>query len=856
MTVLSFRMPWRFLRGSVGRWTLTVIALACGVGLVCAIELVSGAVFEAFAEIVDTMAGRSALQVTAAEGGLFPEEVAAAVGAVPGVELAVPVVSAAAFTTDGSGEQLTVHGVDITNDAAVRVYEPAGAAGPELEDPLVFLSQPDSVLLTREFAARRQIGVGDRVELDTPSGRRRFTVRGLLAPEGVARVQGGTLVVMDIAAAEAAFTRPGLVNRVDVVVRRDADLERVADAVRAVVPAGLAVETPAQRKVDLHKVMQSSRTLLRAVALLGLLAAFLIAFSRLTTAFEARTAELAVLRAVGVRARRVWWELAKESLLVGAAGVALGIPLGIGTGRLLLPLIATTTALSAKLVSTEATLTIRLPSLALAAALGLLAVVLAAALPARRAARVAVAEALRQRGIEQGGGRDGVPWAIRALILIATVGASALHAANGSVPWGLAASALAVIAAALAARPLLLILERPLGLALRLAGPSGRLAQATLLHNPRRSALAIAALGVGLGTVLWLSVIARSFEQSVIDVMPGVLRADLAASSAHIGAGYVEAPVDEALVSDLLRVPGVAAVVGEQAIDWRYAGGPIAINAFDPAYFTNPAFGHWPLIGPQDPELWEGVARGATVVVSENFARNLHARVGDRIDLDTPGGPLAVRIAGVTPDFLSPRGTIEMSRDLYVRYWDDRHVVRALVKVEAGMDPEQVRSAIGAALGTRYGLKIWSLGVLVDWFATQVRRAFRAVHILAGLILVVVLIGVGDGLAAGVLERTRALGILRAIGASRRQLGGAVVLEALGLGALGLALAGITGLGLGVLWVRSTFPALLGWTVALSVPVAALAGVALASFAVCLAAAYLPARRAARLDPAVALRSE
>src|SRR5207247_1440167 len=223
----------------------------------------------------------------------------------------------------------------------------------------------------------------------------------------------------------------------------------------------------------------------------------------------ARTAEVAVLRAVGVRARRVWWELAKESLLVGAAGVALGIPLGIGTGRLLLPLIATTTALSAKLVSTEATLTIRLSSLALAAALGLLAVVLAAALPARRAAGVAVAEALRRRGTEQAGGSGGV---------------------------------------------------------------------------------------------LWGSVIARGFGQSVIDVMPGVLRGDLAASSAHIGAGYVEAPVDEALVSDLLRVPGVAAVVGEQAIDWRYAGGPIAINAFDPAYFTNPAFGHWPLIGPQDPE--------------------------------------------------------------------------------------------------------------------------------------------------------------------------------------------------------------------------------------------------------------
>src|SRR6266403_1231057 len=126
MTALSFRMPLRFLRGSAARWALTVIALACGVGLVCAIELVSGAVFQAFTEIVDTMAGRSALQVTGAEAGLFPEEIAAAVGAVPGVELAVPVVSAEAFTTDGSGEQLAVHGVDMTNDAAVRSYEPSG----------------------------------------------------------------------------------------------------------------------------------------------------------------------------------------------------------------------------------------------------------------------------------------------------------------------------------------------------------------------------------------------------------------------------------------------------------------------------------------------------------------------------------------------------------------------------------------------------------------------------------------------------------------------------------------------------------------------------------------------------------
>ena len=123
LTAPGLRMPLRFLRGGYMWLALTVVALASGVALVAAIDLVNRAVLRAFVEIIDTMAGRAALQVSAGEGALFAEEVAERVRAVPGVEIAVPVVEATAFVADESGELITIQGVDIAREEAVRVYE-------------------------------------------------------------------------------------------------------------------------------------------------------------------------------------------------------------------------------------------------------------------------------------------------------------------------------------------------------------------------------------------------------------------------------------------------------------------------------------------------------------------------------------------------------------------------------------------------------------------------------------------------------------------------------------------------------------------------------------------------------------
>ncbi len=213
-------MPLRFLRGDYTRLALTVVALSCGVALVCALDLVNRAVLRAFVEIVDRLAGRAAIQVTPGGVAFFPEDVAETVAAIPGVDLAVPVVTATAYTTDESGELLTVHGIDVTNDDAVRVYSTRDEGGLEMDDPLVVLSQPNSVILTRTFAARHGLDRGDHLQLSTPTGLRTFTIRGLLEAEGVALVYGRNLIVMDLYAAKSAFTRPRFINRINGLLTR------------------------------------------------------------------------------------------------------------------------------------------------------------------------------------------------------------------------------------------------------------------------------------------------------------------------------------------------------------------------------------------------------------------------------------------------------------------------------------------------------------------------------------------------------------------------------------------------------------------------------------------------------------
>lgn len=190
------------------------------------------------------------------------------------------------------------------------------------------------------------------------------------------------------------------------------------------------------------------------------------------------------------------------------------------------------------------------------------------------------------------------------------------------------------------------------------------------------------------------------------------------------------------------------------------------------------------------------------------------------------------------------------------RYWHDTQLTRIFVRARSSGEVAGVRAAIARKFGAAYGLRILSAAELLAYFTTQVRRAFAVIPILAGLVLFVVLLGMADTLAASVFERAHELGTMRALGVGPQYLRRMLLGEGMVIGVLGLGLASVAGLALGLLWVRATFPYLLGWVLEVHVPYVPLLAVAAVTAAICVVAAVVPAERAARLQPAVALRYE
>src|ERR1044071_492139 len=256
MLTLLRLLSWPYLRRHLLRWGLTIAGIAMGVGLFVAIHTANRSIFHAFNQTVDQIAGSTQLQVSAGEFG-FDESVLERVQSVAEVGIAVPVIESTVDTKIPGEGNILILGIDMTSDRSLRDYELKDADEAIIDDPLVFLAQPDSLMITKEFAERNKLGVNSRIPLTTIVGDRQFTVRGIMSSAGMTRAFGGNLAVMDIYAAQQVLGRGRRFDRIDVRAKDGVTIDQCQAALKSALGPGLEVDPPSSRGRHFEALLQS-----------------------------------------------------------------------------------------------------------------------------------------------------------------------------------------------------------------------------------------------------------------------------------------------------------------------------------------------------------------------------------------------------------------------------------------------------------------------------------------------------------------------------------------------------------------------------------------------------------------------
>jgi putative ABC transport system permease protein len=599
---------------------------------------------------------------------------------------------------------------------------------------------------------------------------------------------------------------------------------------------------------------------LTGLSTLSLIAGLFIIYNTTSTGAVRRAAVMGELRLLGAKGSLLFRLLVIEAVILGALGSLLGMFGGIGLAHLLTGMVAESMGVIFQLRFPIERLTIDPAEQAGFLALGLGAAVFASYFAARRASRVEPLAMFRGElsapPAPTSTGRLVASWTF--LIILVSI-ALAIQVWRKSYVWGNLASALWYASYVVIAVPVVTWLAKPLHRILsRLFGMEGRFAVESLLRARTRTGITVAAVALMLALAITASTVATSFRKSVAAYFEeGFFAGDLIVSAASTEGGWLETPLPNRIVDELGALPGVRQLDSMRALFGQiYRGERIAIIALSDGFLTPERFGaRWYVEG-DAARASAQLRAGEGLDVSENLAERFGLHVGDPLELETPTGTLTLPIAGVIRDYVSDRGTVAMSRRLFIDRWKETSVNRVHVFLDPAVSGDEMRRRIVAQLGSQHRLRVLSLQELMQYQAGAVDRAFAFTHAIQLLILTVTVAGLVDLLVAGIVERRRELSLWQVIGADRRSVGRSIIVESATVGALGALLGAAIGLFTAWIWLRFNFRYLLGFSLDYHLPVAATAWYFVLVMAVTISVGYWAARYATSQSVLDGLRTE
>jgi putative ABC transport system permease protein len=704
---------------------------------------------------------------------------------------------------------------------------------------------PTDVAIDAKTADDTGFRPGDRVKVLFQGPARTFTVSGIIGFGEADNLGGARLVGFDLATAQEVLNREGRFDEIDVAAEEGVTPEELRDRVRAAVDPRYEVLTGQELAEDTAAAINDTigrflSTSLLAFAFVALLVGAFLIFNTFTIIVAQRTRELALLRCLGASRRQVMSSVLLESVIVALVASLVGLGLGVLIANGLKALLSGFLGADIPTTGTQ----FQLRTVIVSLAVGLIITVLAALMPALKATRVPPVAALqpetafaptgfRRRRIVLGLLVTAVGVALLLAGLYRSEGNELVNIASGAVVVFLGVAVLSP----LIARPLARVIGWPFARAFRLPG---NLARQNAMRNPRRTASTAAALMIGLALVAFVSILAASIKASTTQLLEDTVAADYILMNDNFQ------PFSPEAAERLAEQPELAAVAGMRFAPWKLDGVGKGLQGIDPASFQQVV----------RTEVTAGslddLASGGLAVRDEVAEANSWT-VGTRVPMEFPHtGVEQVPVKAIYRDN-SLNGDFLLGLATYERAYTDQADSQILIKAAPGVAPADSRAAVDRVMADFPNVTVRDQAEFRDEQARQIDQIINLFYSLLGLAILIALFGIVNTLGLSIFERIRELGLLRAVGATRRQLRAMIRWEAVIIAVLGAVL----GLAVGVFF---------GWTMVQALtsegitefvlPGGQLVGFVLAAAVAGILAAVLPGRRAARIDVLRAITTE
>ncbi len=824
------------------RLALTTTSIALGVAFLAGTLILTDTMHKAFDQLFTKISKGTDAVVrmesafsasTGASHKPIPASVLNQVNAVPGVRAAAGNVGGYALLTDNAGKAILTSGgaptlgasmpadVGLRGDVKIRSgHAPTGAG---------------QVVIDASSADSHHIALGSSIKVLFHGPTETFTVVGTATFGGEKSLGGSTTAYFDTTTAQQVLGTPGAFDQIDVAAVPGVSQAALTARLNAALPDGTEALTgkaiAKEFSDDINADLGFVTVLFSVFAGIALFVGSFIIWNTFTMIVTQRSREIALLRAVGATRRQVMRGLLVEALLLGVGASAIGIVLGVGVAKALTALMD---AIGFSLPTTSTQLqthTIVVPLL-----VGTIVTVVAAVLPARKATKVLPVEALREA--TPGSMRPSRRRAVTGTV-ITSLGVVMLAlglVGDGGMKFvglGILATLVGVTTLGpLAVRPMAGVIGWPLSV----RGVTGDLARQNAMRNPKRTASTAAALMVGLTLVVGVSVFASSLKGSVGDVLGGSTKADLFLARASMGGIGFSTEV----AKDVATVPGVQTVSTTGFGTARFAGSGAGYASVDPATVDKVL----------DLDVSSGsAARLGTdgIMVQKATAEQHHWTVGSVVPAEFAStGKHDLRVVGI---YDRKAGFLEsdyiVSTATQAAQDGTRLDTAGLVVLAPGADKGQVQKLIAAKLVNHPDAKILTQKEYEKDTGGFINQLLIFVTVMLLLAVLIALLGIVNTLALSVYERTRELGLLRAVGMTRGQVRAMVRWESVVISFIGAIAGAVLGIGVGVALARAlkdqgiTSIVVPGPQVALYVALAGAAGVL---------AAIGPSRSAAKVD--------